>query len=147
MLTSRKRCRRRRGFTLIEVMLVLVILMILGTLTGVAVIRQQETAFVRAATAQIRMFKTPLGSYRLDVGSFPTTAQGLEALREAPSDLANPDKWRGKYLEEAVPMDPWDNEYQYEYPGSSDEDSPDIWSWGPDGVDGPDDDISNREEE
>ena len=147
MSTSRKRRRRRGGFTLIEVMLVLVILMILGTLTGVAVNQAQKSAYVRAATAQIGMFKTPLGGYRLDVGDFPSTQQGLEALREAPSDLANPDKWHGKYLEEPVPLDPWDNPYQYEYPGSTDEDSFDIWSWGPDGIDGTDDDISNRAKE
>ena len=147
MSTSPKRRRRRGGFTLIEVMLVLVILMILGTLTGVAVDQSRKSAYIRTAKSQIGMFKTPLAMYRLDVGDLPTTQQGLEALREAPSDLANPDKWRGKYLEEPVPLDPWDNEYQYEYPGSHEEDAPDIWSWGPDGIDGTDDDVFNWVEE
>ena len=147
MSTSPQRRRRRGGFTLIEVMLVLVILMILGTLTGVAVDQSRKSAYIRTAKSQIGMFKTPLAMYRLDVGDLPTTQQGLEALREAPSDLANPDKWKGKYLEEPVPPDPWDNEYQYEYPGSHEEDAPDIWSWGPDGIDGTDDDIGNWVEE
>ena len=147
MSTSPKRRRRRGGFTLIEVMLVLVILMILASLAGVAVNQQRTSAFIRAAKSQIGLFKTPLSMYRLDVGDLPSTQQGLEALREAPSDLANPDKWKGKYLEEPVPRDPWDNEYQYEFPGSHEEDMADIWSWGPDGIDGTDDDIGNWVEE
>ena len=147
MSISPKRRRRRGGFTLIEVMLVLVILMVLGTLAGVAVNQSRKSAFTKVAASQIGLFESPLELYRLEVGDLPTTQQGLESLREAPSDLANPDKWKGPYLKKPVPDDPWDNEYQYEYPGSHEEDAPDIWSWGPDGIDGTDDDIGNWAEE
>ncbi len=144
---SNSRKRGRAGFTLIEVMLVLVILMVLASLAGVAVNTQRKSAFIRAATAQIGMFEMPLESYRLDIGAMPSTQQGLEAIREAPSDLANPDKWQGPYLSKPIPNDPWDNAYQYEYPGKHEADMADIWSWGPDGIDGNEDDIVNWVEE
>ncbi len=144
---SNSRKRGRAGFTVIEVMLVLVILMVLASLAGVAVNTQRKSAFIRAAGVQIGMFETPLEAYRLDIGKLPTTQQGLESLREAPSDLTNPDKWQGPYLSKPIPNDPWDNAYQYESPGKHEADMPDIWSWGPDGIDGTDDDISNTPEE
>ena len=147
MSTSSRRRRRRGGFTLIEVMLVLVILMVLASMAGVAVIQQQKNAFIKAATIHIGLFESPLDLYRLDVGDFPATQQGLESLRNEPSDLSNPDKWKGPYFKKPIPDDPWDHPYQYEYPGSHEEDAPDIWSWGPDGIDGTDDDIGNWVEE
>jgi general secretion pathway protein G len=143
MTIPRRRRRRRAGFTLIEVLLVLVILMILAGMAAIAYRPIQENAKVKAAHAQIGLFKTPLRAYDLDVGDFPSTQQGLAALREAPSDLADVNKWKGKYLEDPVPPDPWGNEYQYEYPGTHEEDTPDIWSFGPDGLNGTEDDIGN----
>ena len=133
----------RRGLTLIEVLLVLVILVMIASLTVVAVIPMQRSAYMRAAETQIKAFKTPLQAYRIDVGTFPNTSQGLEALRNPPSDLASPNKWRGPYLESPVPLDPWGNPYRYEYPGRYEADGPDIWSYGPDGIDGTEDDIGN----
>ncbi len=141
--TLPRRRAARRGLTLIEVLLVLAILVIIASITVVAVIPMQRSAYMRAAETQIKAFKTPLQAYRIDVGTFPNTSQGLEALRYPPSDLPSPAKWRGPYLESPVPLDPWGNPYRYEYPGRYQEDWPDIWSYGPDGIDGTEDDIGN----
>lgn len=142
MCKSRKRTRRG-GLTLIEVLLVLMILVILASLAVVAIGPMQRGAYIRAAKAQIDIFKTPLQAYRLDLAAYPTTSQGLEALRASPADLANPTKWQGPYLDREVPLDPWGNPYRYEYPGKYLIDEPDIWSYGPDGIDGTEDDIGN----
>ena len=141
--TRSRRQPSRHGFTLIEVLLVLAILVIIASLTVVAVIPMQRSAYMRAAETQVKAFKTPLQAYRIDIGTFPDSSQGLEALRNPPSDLAAPNKWRGPYLESPVPLDPWSNPYRYEYPGKYQEDMPDIWSYGPDGMDGTEDDIGN----
>ena len=138
--------RRRKGFTLIEVLLVLVILVVLASIAGTNYMRIQKTANINAAKTQIGALETPLEAYRLDVGSYPTSDQGLEALREMPSGISE-DKWVGPYLKKSVPPDPWGQPYQYEYPGKHDEDMPDIWSVGPDQIEGTDDDIGNWVEE
>jgi len=144
MKTTQKQRRRREGFTLIEVLLVLTILVIIASLAVMAYGPIQKNAYIKAATTQIKAFKTPLQAYRLDIGDYPSTSQGLEALLAAPSDLPNPDKWFGPYLDsQVVPKDPWDNVYQYEYPSKNQELWPDIWSFGPDGQDGTDDDVGN----
>ena len=103
----------------------------------------QRSAYVNAAKTQINAFHTPLEAYRLDLKSFPTSSQGLQALRTIPADLASPTRWQGPYLDNEIPLDPWDNEYRYEYPGKRQADRPDIWSLGPDGADGTEDDIGN----
>lgn len=139
MSHSRRRRRRRGGFTLVEVLLVLVILTIIGSLVVYNYGRIQSRAEAKAAQTQISAFEGPLNMYRMDMGDFPTTAQGLEALRTAPSDLADPDDWAGPYLGKPVPLDPWKRPYQYEYPGSHDEEMPDIWSMGPSEADDSDD--------
>ena len=138
-----RRSRQRRGFTLIEVLLVLTILVIIGSIAVVALIPMHREALIKAADAQIKAFKTPLQWFRMDQGDFPGTSQGLQALREMPSDLAAPEKWNGPYLDSQVPLDPWGNDYRYENPGKHQADWPDIWSHGPDGADGTDDDIGN----
>lgn len=146
---NRRGTRRpqRGGFTLIEVLLVLVILVILGSLATVYIRGARESAMVDAASAQISLFKKGLDMYDLDMNGYPTTSQGLQALVEPPSDLRNPDKWTNPYLDvplrdgqRMVPSDPWDNPYQYQLVDSS---TYRIWSFGPDGVDGTEDDISN----
>ncbi len=144
MTTSPKRRRRRGGFTLVEVLLVLVILVIIASLAVTAYGPIRRRAFINAAKTQIKAFKTPLQAYDLSIGDYPSSSQGLEALLEPPSDLPNQNKWDGPYLDSLqVPLDPWDNPYGYEYPGRHREDWPDIWSYGPDGQDGTDDDIGN----
>jgi len=102
MTTTRRQRRRRGGFTLIEVMLVLTILVIIASLAVMAYGPIQRNAYIKAANTQIKAFKTPLQAYRLDIGDYPSTSQGLEALLAAPSDLANPDKWVGPYLDSQV---------------------------------------------
>lgn len=143
MRASYTRRRSRRGFTLVEVLLVLVILMIIAGLAVTAYGPIQRKAYINATRTQIKAFKTPLQAYRLDLNDFPTTQQGLEALRNPPADLPNLEKWQGPYLDSPVPLDPWDGMYQYEYPGKYEVDVPDIWSFGPDGVDGTDDDVAS----
>ena len=147
MTSSHTRRPRRRGFTLVEVLLVLVILMIIASLVVAAYGPIQRQAYINATRTQIKAFKTPLQTYRLNLNDYPSTQQGLEALREPPADLPNVDKWVGTYLESPVPLDPWDNPYQYEYPGKYEVDVPDIWSFGPDGMDGTDDDVASWMEE
>ncbi len=134
---------RRSGLTLIEVLLVLVILVIIGSLAVTAYGPIQQKAYIRAAQTQIAAFKTPLNAYRLDLGTFPNSGQGLEALRSVPSNLADSTKWHGPYLDSPVPLDPWGNPYQYEFPGKQQSDMPDIWSFGPDGINNTEDDIGN----
>jgi general secretion pathway protein G len=143
MKSRSKRLERRDGLTLVEVLLVLVILVVIGTLAATAIGPARERAFINGARTQISAFKTPLQQFRLDVGDFPSTGQGLEALRVLPSDLTDQTRWAGPYLDGAVPLDPWGNPYQYEHPGKFQADWPDIWSFGPDGIDNSDDDIGN----
>lgn len=132
---------RRSGFTLMEVLLVLAILVILGSMVGIFINAMQKGAYEDIARSQISMFDGPLGAYRLHVGSYPSTTQGLAALIAPSADLRNPAKWRGPYLsKQEIPNDPWDNPYQYELVGSE---QYHIWSWGADGASGTEDDISN----
>jgi general secretion pathway protein G len=118
----------RRGFTLVEVLLVLVILMTMALLTVLAIGPMQRRANVNSAKAEIGLLKTPIATYQLDIGSLPTT---LDALRQRPTDLANPQKWGGPYIESDVPADPWGHAYNYICPGTHNPDSYDLWSLGP----------------
>jgi len=142
---TRHRYRIKTGgaFTLVEVLLVLVILVIIGSIAVTAYGPIQRRAYINAARSQIKAFKTPLNAYQLDIGDYPSTAQGLQALRYPPADLPDPTRWNGPYLDSEVPLDPWGNPYQYEYPGRYDPSQPDIWSFGPDGINGTDDDIGS----
>jgi len=98
----------------------MVVLVILGLLIGLVlpnVWAKADQAKVQAAETQVKMLYNALQTYRLDVGSFPTTEQGLEALMEAPSDVA--DYWRGPYLTDLVPLDPWNTPYRYQVPANN----------------------------
>ena len=128
--------RRRRsseaGVTLIEMLVVVVIIGLFVALVAPNMFRSADKARVTAARSQIEQLMTALGTYKLDTGLFPTTEQGLEALRVKPADAAT---WAGPYIEKAIPKDPWGHEYIYRFPGEHG-DGPDIISLGQDGQPG-----------
>jgi general secretion pathway protein G len=140
---------RRGGFTLMEMLLVLAILVVLMGLVGPRILGSQKKADISTTKTQLGMFKATLERFALDMRRFPSTEEGLIWLLEKPTDAEGTDNWDGPYLEGSeIPQDPWGNEYQYEYPptrGRSD--FPDIWSLGPDGQDGTEDDIVNWNKE
>jgi len=133
------------GFTLIELMLVVIII---GILVAVAVPRlagRSEEARKTAARADIEgALSLALDLYKFDNGRYPTNEQGLEALRSKPTTSPIPPNWKGPYLKKRVPKDPWGNSYIYTSPGIHSEDF-DLESYGPDGIDGGGDDIESWE--
>jgi general secretion pathway protein G len=133
---------RRSAFTLIELMLVLVILATLSAIVVPKLTGQSKRAKVIAAQTQIADFGTALDSFEIGVGRYPTTVEGLLGLVQRPTSEA--DEWQGPYLSKnTIPLDPWGNEYQYRCPGQYNPDGYDIYSFGPDGRLGGDDDITN----
>jgi len=144
------RALRRRGFTLIEIMAVVLIIGLLSTLVGIAIFPQIDKARVSTARSQIKMLDAALESYRMDNAKFPTSDQGLRALVQPPPDARNAPPG-GSYLRERrVPEDPWGNAYQYESPGQRNPHSYDLWSFGADGSpggSGVDADIGNWSED
>ena len=106
-----------RGFTLLEMLVVLLIIGLLVGLVGPRLFGRVETSKVQAAEAQVKMLRQAVETYRLDVGTLPAANEGLEALAKAPNDTVKP-RWKGPYLDDAVPTDPWGNKYQYAVPGA-----------------------------
>lgn len=106
--------KNQKGFTLIEMLIVMVILGLLAALVGPRMFGKVDKAKQKAAKAQISLFETALDAYRLDVGKYPTTEMGLSALRVKPDGV---DKWDGPYLPKEIPVDPWGNAYEYRSPG------------------------------
>jgi general secretion pathway protein G len=114
-----RRAKRLRGFTLLEL---LVVILIIGLLTGIVAPRlvgQISKSEATAARAQIDAIDKALQAYRIDTGRYPNPSQSLAALVTAPSDEP---RWRGPYLRGAVPLDPWGNAYQYRAPGTGGKD-------------------------
>ncbi|MDX1947604.1 MAG: type II secretion system major pseudopilin GspG [Pirellulaceae bacterium] len=138
---QRSNRRRRRGFTLMEVLLVLAILVILGSFVTVGYIQLQKNANKDATKSQISMLESAIEHYELNVGRLPSD---LDGLRNLPADLKNPAKWSGPYIKGELPKDAWGNDFHYEV---TDEKTSTfrIWSDGPDQQGGSDDDISNDE--
>jgi len=131
--------RRRGGFTLMEVLLVLVILVILGSMAGIFIRSARKKANIDATRSQIGLFENAISLYELHMMQYPSNSEGLQALLSPSSDAVN---WAGPYLNKPeVPLDPWGNQFQYEL---QDAENYRIWSWGADRVDGTEDDISNQ---
>ena len=126
----------RRGFTLLELLVVMVIIGLLVGYVGPRYFSQIGKSEVKAARAQIDALGKALDQFRLDVRQYPSTEQGLAALIERPSNVANEAKWDGPYLTKAVPPDPWGNPYVYTMPGEHGE--YDLLSYGKDGKPGGD---------
>jgi general secretion pathway protein G len=105
--------RSARGFTLIELVVVIIVLGLLAGLVGPQILGRLSEAKSTTARTQIDLLGVALDSYRLDNGSYPTTEQGLAALRDRPVREPAPSNWRGPYLRKAVPLDPWGRPYIY----------------------------------
>jgi len=140
LLSSKHSNARRSGFSLIEILFVigliaLLLTLVVGNIGGIFGGQQEKVAdiFVKQTV------KLGVVPYKLDMGNYPTTEQGLQALIKAPAGKEG--KWKGPYLEE-LPMDPWDNPYQYRFPGTKNINGAkgyDVWSLGADGVESADD--------
>lgn len=138
-LTAKRNLKRRRGFTLVEIMVVVVIIGLLAALIGPRVIGQSESARAEATRVQISQLTQALELYHLDNGFFPTTDQGLQALIEAATSEPEPKNFaNGGYLQKKqLPRDGWDNEFLYICPGENGDF--DIISYGSDGREGGED--------
>src|SRR6476620_4004473 len=108
---------KSRGFTLIEMLVVITVIAIPASLVTPMVFRNVGDAKLSAARAQVEVFGLALDAYRLDNDYYPSAAQGLEALRHTPSGSPAARNWRGPYLKKAVPLDPWGRPYVYRSPG------------------------------
>ena len=137
---ARKTRRGHSGFTLVELLLVLVILGILAALVLPKFTGRTEQARITAAQTQIATFGTALDAFEVDTGSYPRGSDGLAYLLVQPADVTG---WRGPYLKSDIPLDPWGHPYVYEFPGKSNPSGYDIRSAGPDGQAGSADDIVN----
>jgi general secretion pathway protein G len=131
-----RRAPSRRGFTLLELIVVIIVLGLLAGLVAPQIIGRVSEARSTTAKTQIELIGVALDNYRLDNGGYPSTQQGLEALRTKPTGGPAPLNWRGPYLKKAVPLDPWKRPYIYRSPGESNPTGYDLLSLGRDGKSG-----------
>ena len=128
---------RRTGFTLVELLVVIAIIGALSVIVAPSVYRHVSDARVTSAKTQIDILSLALEMYRQDVGAFPSTDEGLSALRTPPDGVGA--AWRGPYLSKPVPLDPWGRPYVYRYPGTISKSSFELLSLGRDGLEGGED--------
>jgi general secretion pathway protein G len=127
---------RQGGFTLIELLVVIAIIATLAAVVAPSMFGNVGRAKSTAARAQLEIFALALDAYRLDVGAYPATAEGLGALRAAPLDERIRDRWRGPYLRQDVPPDPWGIAWVYRMPGDISAELYEMFSLGRDGQPG-----------
>lgn len=133
------------AFTLIELMIVVIIIAALSAMVVPRLSNRSEQAKIAVADADINSnIGLALKLYKLDNGRYPTTAQGIKSLITKPTSSPAPQNWNGPYLE-TDPLDPWKEEYKFKSPGEHNTSGYDLYSVGPDGVEGNDDDIKNWE--
>jgi len=125
--------RRRGGFTLIELIVVIVVLGLLAGLVAPQIFGRVSEAKAVSARTQIELISAALDGYRLDNGGYPTTQQGLQALMDRPTSAPVPTGWKGPYLRKAVPLDPWGRAYLYAAPGARTRNGFDLSTLGRDG--------------
>jgi general secretion pathway protein G len=126
----------RAGFTLIEMLVVIIVIGLLAGLVGPRILGRVSEAKTATARTQIELLGLALDNYRLDNGSYPTTEQGLAALQEKPGREPAATNWRGPYLKKAIPADPWGRPYEYASPGQQSPGAYDLWTFGRDGQSG-----------
>ena len=138
--------RTRVGFTLIELLVVIAIIATLAAVVAPSLFGNVGEARRSTAKSQIQILSLALDAYRIDSDAYPTTEQGLEALRTVPIGGETPRNWKGPYLKQAVPFDPWKRPYVFVGPGVNNPESYDLYSLGKDGRaggDGEDSDITS----
>jgi general secretion pathway protein G len=134
--TLARRRHRQRAFTLIELVVVIIVLGLLAGLVAPQIFGRVAEAKSVAARTQLELLGVALDSYRLDNGSYPTTEQGLAALRDKPAQAPVPANWRGPYLRKEIPLDPWQRPYIYRSPGERNRTGYDLMTFGRDGKPG-----------
>jgi general secretion pathway protein G len=127
--------RQSRGFTLLEMLVVLVIIGLIAGLVGPQLLGRVDTSKVTAAQTQVKMLKSALDTMKLDIGRYPTPEEKLDLLVTPPTDERIARRWRGPYLADAVPLDPWNNPYQYGLDATG---AVVLYSYGADGAPGGD---------
>jgi general secretion pathway protein G len=134
--------RPNRGFTLLEMLVVLVIIGLLAGLVGPRLFSKVDQSKVTTALTQTKLLRGAVESLRLDVGRYPTEDEGLALLTRRPSDAALAARWRGPYLDDVLPVDPWGQAYQYAVPGADTQPFA-LYSYGSDGKPGGDGDAKD----
>jgi general secretion pathway protein G len=139
-LRKKGKLQSEKGFTLIEVLLVMAIITVLAAIVVPKFTGRSKDARITAARTDIANIELALDAYEVDNGRYPTKSEGLKALVE---NRSNSVSWKGPYLKRDVPLDPWGNQYIYILPGRQNTYGYDLYSYGPDKKEGGDDDIDN----